>query len=117
MFTERHLPAQILLALAKNDSTPSDVRREIIELMIEKGFKEVNDPELKFLVAEIRGYKQERQEIKEMLIAAMAEEEQPPTEKLIEAMKPSTLKASFTTNNQMQDEREDKDSLSGQKGE
>ncbi len=96
MFTERHLPAPILLALAKNDSTPADIRREIVELMIERDFAEVNDPELRFLVAEIRQQRDLKKELHEMIEAAVEDHiEQKPEESSLNG----SLQAGFTTKN------------------
>lgn len=99
MFTERHLPAQILLALAKNDSTPADVRREIIELMIERDFKEVNDIELRFLVAEIKQQKNLKQEIHEMIEAAVDDHLEETEQKSESSLSEQPFQAGFTTKN------------------
>lgn len=91
-FTEKHLPAPILLALAKNDSTPADIRREIIELMIERNYKEVNDQDLRYLVAEIKEQRQAKKELHEIIENAVEDHYEGP------------FKAGFTTGDMQQDE-------------
>ena len=49
-----HLPGEILFSLARNDSASPDFRKAAVQLLLEKGCHQANNPELAVMVAEVK---------------------------------------------------------------
>jgi hypothetical protein len=70
----QHLPGAVLFSLARNPSASLDFRKAAIQLMIEKGCYQVNDPELALLVHEVRQSQEARSEVEAIVESAIEEE-------------------------------------------
>lgn len=82
MFEQRaehigHLPAQILLDLARNEAATREWRKAAVELLIDKGFPQANHPDLTGLVMEIRAERAAKQEVEAVVETAIEEEVAP----------------------------------------
>src|SRR5690242_4549031 len=87
-----HLPAQILLALARNEAATREWRKAAVQMMMDKNF-DVSHPDLSLLVLEIKAEQDAKQEV-QAIVEAAAE-----TDMDAEPGEPESgpFKASFTT--------------------
>ena len=113
-----HLPSYILRDLARNDAAPREWRKAAIELMLDKGYKEVNHPDLLGLLVEVQHQREAKEEVQAIVESAIEgpledhavtiQEIQdfaaalPKPEPIPEP--PGPFKASFTTQSQNQDD-------------
>lgn len=82
MFEQReshigHLPAQILLDLARNEAATREWRKAAVELLIDKGFPQANHSDLTGLVMEIKAERAAKQEVEAVVETAIEEEVKP----------------------------------------
>lgn len=82
MFEQRathigHLPAQILLDLARNEAATRDWRKAAVELLIDKGFPQANHPDLAGLVMEINAERAAKREVEAVVESAIEDEVRP----------------------------------------
>jgi hypothetical protein len=66
-----HLPGPILRDLARNEGAAREWRKAAIELMLEKGYPEVNHPELGALLREVRDQRAAKEEVQSIVEAAI----------------------------------------------
>jgi len=66
-----HLPGQILLDIARNESAQREWRKAAVELMIDKGFSQAKHPELQSFVAEIAAERAGRVEVEALVESAI----------------------------------------------
>lgn len=93
------LPGHILLSLARNESASREWRKAAVELMLDKGYKEANHPDLNMILLEIQGERRARQEV-EAVVESAAESELPDQD---DSPSGGALQASFTTSTMQQD--------------
>lgn len=91
-----HLPGDILLSLARNDSAPREMRKAAVELMLDNGFRQASHPELAMLVLDIKHEREAKNEVKAQVEAAVEHE--------IYSVEVPALRASFTTDSMMREE-------------
>ena len=89
-----HLPGDVLLSLARNESATREMRKAAVKLMLDKGFPQYKHPELVLLVLELRKEGEAEVEV-ESIVESAIEAEIPHN---------GALKAGFTTANMFQDE-------------
>lgn len=68
-----HLPAQILLSLARNPSSSPEYMKAAVALLHEKGYPEANHPELKMVLADIKKEREARNEVEAIVETAIEE--------------------------------------------
>lgn len=87
-----HLPGDILLSLARNESVTKEMRKAAVRLMLQNGFPQYKHPELLSFVLELE------------LENAAHDEVEAIVETAIESQIPSATSASFTTKDMQQPE-------------
>lgn len=87
-----HLPGDILLSLARNESVTKEMRKAAVRLMMQNGFPQYKHPELISFVIELE------------LESAAHDEVEAIVETAIESQIPSATQASFTTKEMQQPE-------------
>jgi hypothetical protein len=66
-----HLPAEILLSLARNESGLPEFRKAAVKILIEKNYPQARHPELALIAAEIRKEKEAEGEVESIVEAAI----------------------------------------------
>lgn len=99
-------PANILRDLARNESADPRWRKAAVLLMLEKGYKEVNHPDLAAILMDVRAEHEAKTEVESIVESAIESEipeahVEPTKIKTKPEPEPSNpaLKASFTTAN------------------
>ena len=85
-----HLPAEILLSLARNESGLPEFRKAAVKIMLDKGFRQAGHPELALFVAEINKEREAEGEVESIVEAAIEQ-----------AIPSGPFRASVTTKNMM----------------
>ncbi len=100
-----HLPGPILRDIARNDAAPREWRKAAIELMLEKNFPEVNHPDLRGLLQEVKSEREAKDEVQSIVESAI----EGPLDQVFrssgsENVPTGPFQASFTTKSLNQDE-------------
>jgi hypothetical protein len=66
-----HLPAEILLSLARNESGLPEFRKAAVKILFEKNYPQARHPELALIAAEIRKEKEAEGEVEAIVEAAI----------------------------------------------
>lgn len=103
-----HVPGQVLLDLARNESAPSVFRKEAVRILVDKKFPQANHPELYFFVEELKKEKEAHEEVRDIVetaIEASLEDVVVVTDEVATPVATvDVMKAGFTTDSQMQTE-------------
>ena len=68
------LPSAILLDLARNEAAPREWRKAAVELLLDKGYRQANHPELMAVVMEIKAERAARVEVEAVVETAVEED-------------------------------------------
>ena len=68
-----HLPAQILLSLARNPSSSPEYVKASVVLLHEKGYAEANHPDLRMILEDIKKEREARNEVEAIVETAIEE--------------------------------------------
>jgi len=66
-----HLPAEILLSLARNESGLPEFRKAAVKILIEKNYPQARHPELALIAAEIKKEREAEGEVESIVEAAI----------------------------------------------
>lgn len=84
-----HLSGDVLLALARNEA--AQMRKAAVEIMLEKGYKQVNHPEIAGMVAEVRKEREARMEVESIVESAIESELPEGTGPLVASVTTATM--------------------------
>jgi len=98
------LPANVLLDLARNEAAPREWRKAAVELLLDKGYRQANHPELTAVVMEIKAERAARVEVEAVVETAVEEDMSGGRHVDFGGAQGGALTCGVTTKNLMQDD-------------